>query len=369
MVTATTDAIRALDKQFETARTAIVGRRLLDLPSSRLAGIEGHLADEARSLVEQLETVGKRADQALTEHDWSTFDSMRARALDLSNRYEETRELAKNVSNARQERHLEERIEEKFGSRRRVVAYDFVIMALIVVVVGLLVGQEVVPVSQETALLFDIIDVAACVVFLGDFFWRMRLAESKSWFWRRYWLDFVTSIPIPTSFLRAGRVVRLARLARMVRLVRLLRIVRAVLFFWRGMDKLAATMDVKMMRRSVKILFAVLILGGFGIWYVEGAPQAEGVEDLGQSMWWSFTTVVTGGFGDIRNPTTWTGRLLTTCLIIAGMVVVGIFTATLTSILVREEDTTAAVLALDDKISTELSEIRGAIERIAPAEK
>ena len=42
--------------------------------------------------------------------------------------------------------------------------------------------------------------------------------------------------------------------------------------------------------------------------------------------------MVTGGFGDIHNPLSSGGRLLTVLLVIAGMVLIGVFTATLTSI-------------------------------------
>lgn len=352
-----------LHQRFEHARMAIVGRRLQDLPSARLSTIVEHLDDESEQVVVELERLAGLADRALEDHSWSTFDGLRVRAIDATSRYEGLRSARQNVRNMQRERHLEEQIEVRLGSRRRAVLYDAMIMVLIVVVVVALMVQLFVPIGEGTHVVLELVDVAACVVFLGDFFWRMRLADSKRWFWKRYWLDFVTSIPIPASLLRAGRVVRFARLARMIRLIRLIRIVRAFLFFSRGMDKLAATMDVGLMRRSLKILTTVLILGGIGIWYVEGNSHVEGVEDVGQGLWWSFTTVVTGGFGDIYNPTSWTGRMLTVALIIVGMVVVGIFTATLTSVLVREEDTTAAVLALDDKLSTELESIREELAR------
>ena len=358
---------KALDKRYEKARTAIVARRLVDLSSKRLLAIEKHLVDEGADVVARMEQLHKSGEEALAEADWNAFEDTRTRAVELATRYEELRELERQVKNARRERFLEEQMQQRLGSRARVVAYDFGMMALIVLVVTLLVVHELTTLDESTIIAFDVIDVLACTIFLGDFFWRMRIADSKRWFWRRYWLDFVTSIPIPASLLRLGRVVRLARLARMVRIVRLLRIVRTILFFWRGMDKLAATLDVKMMRRSLKILVTVLFLGGIGIYYMEGATKAEGVENVGQSMWWSFTTVVTGGFGDIHNPTTWEGRLLTTALIIAGMVVVGIFTATLTSVLVREEDTTAAVLQLEESVNEQLSELRDSVQRLAPS--
>ena len=55
-------------------------------------------------------------------------------------------------------------------------------------------------------------------------------------------------------------------------------------------------------------------------------------------MWWSFTTVVTGGFGDIYNPITTEGRVLTVLLIITGMILAGVFTATLTTLMTGEEN-------------------------------
>ena len=237
-------------------------------------------------------------------------------------------------------------------------------MSLIALVVSLLLFQELFGVSDQLALVFDVIDVGACLVFLFDIFvLRMPAAEDKRWFLRHYWVDILTSIPIPTHMLRAGRVLRFARLARMVRLLRLMRIIRTILFFWRGMDKLTSTLDVKLMRRSLKLLAVVLFGGGLLIWWAEsGTGSNAGVEDLWQGLWWSFTTVVTGGFGDIHNPHSVTGRALTVLLVIAGMVVVGLFTATLTSVLVREEDATEALAELRVELRGELAGIRAQLE-------
>jgi len=48
--------------------------------------------------------------------------------------------------------------------------------------------------------------------------------------------------------------------------------------------------------------------------------------------------VVTGGFGDIYNPATGSGRALTVLLIITGMILAGVFTATLTTLMTGEEN-------------------------------
>ena len=81
-----------------------------------------------------------------------------------------------------------------------------------------------------------------------------------------------------------------------------------------------------------------LVIGTVIIYYLESESGENGVSTIEKSIWWSFTTVVTGGFGDIYNPKTIVGRILTTILILAGMILVGVFTATLTSVMVDKRD-------------------------------
>jgi voltage-gated potassium channel len=161
--------------------------------------------------------------------------------------------------------------------------------------------------------------------------------------WKHHWIDFVTSIPIPGEA-QLARFGRFARLARFARLLRLLRFARLFFFLWRGLDKLQDVVDVKVMKKTIRWTVFATFAGALLIYKVEGAigldngdsSQSNAVGTLGQSIWWSFTTVLTGGFGDIHNPTSVTGQVLTGMLVVIGMVLVGVFTATLTSIFVGE---------------------------------
>ena len=185
------------------------------------------------------------------------------------------------------------------------------------------------------------IDAICCLIFMIEFFMRRSCAVSKGWFWRNHWVDFFTSIPVPgeAQLARFGRVARVARFARVLRFTRVIRALRVVLLLWRGMDKLQDAMDVKLMKRSLKWGTAVMLIGGVLVWRIEAGMAEEGndVTTVGGGVWWSFTTVVTGGFGDIHNPLTGIGRLLTVLLVVTGMILVGVFTATLTSLYVGEE--------------------------------
>ncbi len=354
-----------LSTRVRKVRQSTVNRRLADLPLDRLDAIDRRLTDTATYIVEKLEEYEAKGNEAIEDGDWQRYQLLRGEAAEAARDFEEIQDLRKTVLEARYERALNNALAERLGSHKRRKLYDAGIMILIVLVVGMMLYELIANPPRDVRIVLDWIDICACCLFLGDFFWRHKLAESKAWYWRRYWLDFLTSIPMPSAqTLRLGRTVRLVRLVRMLRVARLARILRVVLFFWRGMDKLSAAFDVHLMRRSVNILLAILFVGALGIWLVEGAPTAEGVEDFGQSMWWSFTTVVTGGFGDIYNPDSLGGRVLTAALVIAGMVVVGIFTATLTSLLVREGDASGAILALEDKVLDEIEVLKTKVDEL-----
>jgi len=71
-----------------------------------------------------------------------------------------------------------------------------------------------------------------------------------------------------------------------------------------------------------------------------GDPRSD-IGSFGQAVWWSITTVTTVGYGDLA-PVTPTGRVIAALLMIGGISLVGVITATLASWIVQrvsEEDT------------------------------
>ena len=210
--------------------------------------------------------------------------------------------------------------------------------------------------SVGTLWILWIIDVVCCTIFMANFVFEHKLAHSKKWYWKNNWIDFITSIPLPPVQVIAASgdlgVVRLGRLLRAVRILRALRLMRIGLFFWRGMDHLSTTLDVRLLKRSLLYGLMSLVFGACVFMFLEHMESGSG---FWESLWWSFTTLVTGGYADIHNPETPSGRILTVFLVITGMVLVGVFTATLTSILVKEEDSIHA---------EELEEQAGMVARI-----
>ena len=336
-------AFMASDRQMRYVKRKVDRYQLQELPVETLVRMDAELADRQAELVACASELEEKIDRGLKDGRGLIIAELRSKVRRYVKEHREIGQERSKIHDARQQRILEDRMIRVLGSKKRVQMLEWFIITLILGVVGMLIYDLAHPdLPTRTRVIIGAIDVAACLVFLAEFFFRHHHAESKRWFWRRHWIDFFTSIPLPhipqAQLARFGRLARVARLTRVMRLARLLRVLRVVFFFWRGMDKLQDVLDVRLMKKSLLITVVILILGAALIWVSEaGMANTDGVESFGESIWWSFTTVVTGGFGDIHNPQTLAGRIVTVVLIIVGMIVVGIFIATLTSVLVGDE--------------------------------
>ena len=309
----------------------VMDNRLTEIKAQRLA------------ILEHLEAIEDALNQALATGKIEAIEDGQIEARKLKKRDQALEEEFQKLFNQRQAKILKERIIAKLGGPHIYQAKEILITILVSLVLSLMVYEMLNPdLADQTLINFFWIDTTCCVIFISDFFFELNLADSKTWFWQRHFIDFITSIPVPQArtlrVLRGVRVIRFLRFARFLRFFRFLRILRVLLFFWRGLDHLIQMFNVKLMRKSLIYVCASLVLGAVAFQFFENAELATEQNTLVTSLWWSFTTVVTGGFADIHDPVTMGGKALTVILVILGMVLVGIFTATLTTVMVEDED-------------------------------
>jgi len=189
--------------------------------------------------IRQIDTVSEAAKWYLAEID--------------SRRCLETRRIRRKLARLRaerQERQVLARMEAKFG-RRFAGFIERLVLVLILLVLALMSIEWTTRLSPETLYWFAIVDGAACLIFLLEFFTKLSLVEGRwTWFRRHLFVDLIPSIPIGLltaglagqgDIIRAGRVARFLRLPRLVRYVRILRpvirIFRALGLMARGIDR------------------------------------------------------------------------------------------------------------------------------------
>tara|TARA_B100001173_G_scaffold255079_1_gene226777 strand:- start:59 stop:1189 length:1131 start_codon:yes stop_codon:yes gene_type:complete len=220
---------------------------------------------------------------------------------------------------------------------------DNILAFLICFVLGLLLFETInEKLSKNILKNIFLMDAICCLFFQLNFWIELSIAKSKKWYIKNHWLDFVTSIPIPSYELaRTGRAIRLFRLLRFFRFLRIFKIFKLISFLWKGMHTLSELFDVRLMKKTFIFSFILLIMGAFTITYVEHKNNVGGIDNYKESLWWSFNAIVTGGFADIHNPQTTEGMVLTTILVFVGMVLISVFTATLTTLMVGDDSNQA----------------------------
>ena len=186
-------------------------------------------------------------------------------------------------------------------------------------------------ISYSIAIKIFWIDTICCIMFLFNFFFELKLSKSKKWYWKTHWVDFITSIPIPDA-----KILRFGRLVRLLRLMRVLKFLRVILLLFRGMESFKELFDIKIMRKTLSYSFMLMFIASLTIIYFENKP--EEINNFTEALWWSFTTLVTGGFADIYNPITAGGMIITIILVIAGMALIGVFIAALSNVIDTKSD-------------------------------
>jgi len=176
-------------------------------------------------------------------------------------------------------------------------------------------------------------------VFAVDFGVRVALAERRGRYVLKHWLD-VLIIALP-----------LLRPLRLLRLVTLLKVLN---------------------RRATSGLrgrVAIYVAGGSALLAVCGALAELSVErgrggniaSFGDALWWAATTMTTVGYGD-RYPVTGQGRLIAVALMLSGIALLGVVTATVATWLVEhvasaEQEQTRDLQQQLDEVRIQLDEV------------
>ena len=181
-------------------------------------------------------------------------------------------------------------------------------------------------------------------LFVLDYAARLVLAEDRRRYVLHHWVDILV-IALP-----------LLRPLRLLRLVALL----AVLNRRAGL-RLRGRLAVYVAGGASLLAFC----SALAVLDVERDSPEANITSFGDAMWWAMTTMTSVGYGDAY-PVTPTGRLVAVVLMLGGIALLGVVTATLASWLVQAVETEEGenerlrreVAGLNDRIETLLGERR-----------
>lgn len=197
----------------------------------------------------------------------------------------------------------------------------------------------------------------------GDPPWLTNLSEVVVWFaWALFALDYGTRLALAPNRWRFFRtnlldlavvVLPFLRPLRLVRLLALLSILNRA-----GTRNLRGRVVVYTAAATVLLV----VMGALAITDAEHAEPGANILTLGDGFWWVVTTMTTVGYGD-RYPVSVTGRFVAGAVMIGGIALLGVVTATIASWLVQRvsevtEIEEAATRAQVDLLTAEVQALR-----------
>ncbi|KJL29062.1 pH-gated potassium channel KcsA [Microbacterium azadirachtae] len=230
---------------------------------------------------------------------------------------------------------------------RRITEWPLIVASLLFLVTYSI--QVIVdPKGDVGALLEDLLWVS-WGTFLIDYIVSLALAPRR-WHWFLTHLFNLATVVLP-----------------MLRPLRVLRVVTLLTVLQRTAGRAVRGQIVIYVTSATLLLVYVASLA------VLDAERAGGgsISTFGDAIWWAFATITTVGYGDLA-PITLQGRIIAVGLMLSGIALLGVVTATFASWIVEqlsEENTSrqAATVAHVDALRTEIAELRATLAAMAPA--
>src|SRR3984885_15443473 len=227
-------------------------------------------------------------------------------------------------------------------------AVEVPLTVLAVLWLPVLVVPLAVRVSQGTSDVLDGIDYLVWAVFVVEYLVKLYLSPSRWQFFRRHLVDLaVIAVPV-------------LRPLRLLRLLRLVTLSRAGLIL---VSALKRARELLTHNGLHFVLLAVLTIVGVcsavELAFEQHAPGSN-IHNFGDALWWAVVTVTTVGYGD-KYPVTAGGRGVAVVLMLTGIGLVGVLSATIASYFVgqrAEEEMT--------DLNRRLDRIEALLARAAP---
>jgi voltage-gated potassium channel len=225
---------------------------------------------------------------------------------------------------AQRERAARER-SEAFEQFSRVVDGPMMILALVMIPLLIVPLIMDLPSSMDHALVA--IDYLIWAAFTVEYVVKLWLAPDR---WR-----FVKA-NIPDLVIVVVPMLRPLRVLRGVRLLRLLRLARLVAFALEGLHEVRNVLRRRGLSWVLLIALAVNLIAAALVLSLERDTPGSNIHSCPDALWWAVTTITTVGYGD-RFPMSAAGRGVAVVLMVSGIALFGIITASIAAYFVEQK--------------------------------
>ena len=167
--------------------------------------------------------------------------------------------------------------------------------------------------SANTLFILNIVQWISWLAFAADLILGFIKSINKRQFLRSHPLEFV-AVALP--------------------MLRPLRLLRLISFGSLVLEKVSIGKSVGITIKVIVTTFFLGYLAAIQITIIERLSPSGNIKNFGDGLWWAFTTITTVGYGD-RYPTTSEGRILAVFLMILGISLLGVVSATIAAWFVR----------------------------------
>ncbi|OKK19416.1 ion transporter [Streptomyces sp. CB00455] len=182
--------------------------------------------------------------------------------------------------------------------------------------------------------------------FAADYLVRLALSPARRAFVRTHWMD-LAAVVLP-----------------MIQPLRLLRLVATLMLVGRR-AKMAP--QIRLTTYVAGAVVGLLMFGSLAVLSVERDAPHGNIRNLGDAVWWSFTTMTTVGYGD-HSPTTGLGRVLAVGLMLSGIALLGVVTANIAAWFIarfeRDDQVERLQLAAIQELHAEVRALRAEVARL-----
>ena len=203
-------------------------------------------------------------------------------------------------------------------------AVDGPMLVITILWLPVLIIPLVRPVHGSVAETFAAIDYTVWALFAVEYLAKLFLAPNRFRYFRTHLLDLVI---VAVPFFRPACIGRLVNLLRLGRIG----IVAA--------DILARGKSIMTHKglHFVLLSVTVVVFASAGLVTIaEHSAKGSNIHDYGQGLWWAVVTVTTVGYGD-RYPVTPFGQGVAVMLMLVGVSLIGVLTASIASFFVEQK--------------------------------